>query len=144
MAMGFKRMRDEKLYIQLGYQNFGEYCETETGMKRANVYHYIAIVERLPEDFVCSSIQNGIGIKKLYLLSTLTDEEREQVTDVVDVEDTTVKELKAESEEKSEYSKAILAKMLLNQIFKLFCNRNLVRKGQMNIYLVRYRCTAVT
>jgi len=96
MAMGFKRMRDEKLYLQLGYQNFGDYCENETGMKRANVYHYIAIVERLPEDFVCSSIQNGIGIKKLYLLSNLADEERTEVTEAVDLESTTVKELKAE------------------------------------------------
>jgi len=96
MAMGFKRMRDEKLYIQLGYENFGDYCEKETGMSRMNVYRYISVAENLPENFVTSMLQTGVSSTKLYLLSTLTDEEREQVTDVVDVEDTTVKELRAE------------------------------------------------
>ena len=43
MAMGFKKMRDDKLYKELGYDNFGDYCEGETGMKRQSVYEYISI-----------------------------------------------------------------------------------------------------
>lgn len=99
MAMGFKKMRDEKLYKALGYDNFGDYCENATGMKRANVYHYITVVERLPDDFVCSSIQNGVGFKKLYMLSTLSEDEREEITQTVDLENTTVKGLKAKIKE---------------------------------------------
>ena len=92
MAMGFKKMRDEKLYAALGYENFGDYCEKETGMKRRNVYNYIAIAEKLPQEFVHSSAQ--IGIKKLTLLTTLDDEQREVITENTDLENTSVRELK--------------------------------------------------
>ena len=44
MAVGFKKMRDEKLYKEMGYDTFEKYCETETGLKRRQVYNYIAIV----------------------------------------------------------------------------------------------------
>lgn len=93
MCMGFKEMRDSRLYKELGYSEFGEYCEQETGFKRTNVYNYISVAENLPEDFVHSSGQ--IGIKKLTLLSTLSDEQRETITETTDIENTTVKELKA-------------------------------------------------
>lgn len=92
MAMGFKKMRDEKLYTALGYANFGDYCEKETGMKRRNVYNYIAIAEKLPQEFVHSSAQ--IGVKKLTLLTTLDDEQREEITENTDLENTSVRELK--------------------------------------------------
>jgi len=93
MCMGFKEMRDSRLYKELGYSDFGEYCEQETGFKRTNVYNYISVAENLPEEFVHSSGQ--IGIKKLTLLSTLSDEQRETITETTDIENTTVKELKA-------------------------------------------------
>lgn len=93
MCMGFKEMRDSRLYKELGYSDFGDYCEKETGFKRTNVYNYISVAENLPEDFVHSSGQ--IGIKKLTLLSTLSDEQRETITETTDIENTTVKELKA-------------------------------------------------
>lgn len=93
MCMGFKEMRDSRLYKELGYSDFGEYCEQETGFKRTNVYNYISVAENLSEDFVHSSGQ--IGIKKLTLLSTLSDEQRETITETTDIENTTVKELKA-------------------------------------------------
>ena len=97
MAVGFKKMRDEKLYKALGYMSFEEYCETETQMNRRNVYKYIQIVERLPEKFVSSKTQ--IGKEKLFLLTTLTDEQRDEVVQSVDLESTTVKELKAKIDE---------------------------------------------
>ena len=34
MCMGFKEMRDSKLYKELGYSNFGDYCEKETEIKK--------------------------------------------------------------------------------------------------------------
>lgn len=94
MCMGFKEMRDSRLYKELGYSDFGEYCEQETGMKRSNVYNYIVVVEKLPTDFV-QSIGQRVGMTKLQLLTTINDEQRETITETTDIENTTVKELKA-------------------------------------------------
>lgn len=105
MAMGFRRMRDEKLYRALGYKTFEEYCENETGMKRENVYKYIAIAERLPQgNFVFPGIQN-LGVKKLYLLSTLSEPQRDEIVKNTDLENTTVRELQAKIKELKEKSK---------------------------------------
>lgn len=93
MCMGFKEMRDSRLYKELGYSDFGEYCEQETGFSRMNVYNYIRVAEKLPQDFVNLSLQ--IGVKKLTLLAKLSDEERTELAENIDLESTTVKELKA-------------------------------------------------
>lgn len=97
MAVGYKKMRDEKLYKEMGYKSFEEYCETETGIKRRQVYSYIAIAEKLPAEFVQSTAQ--IGSEKLKLLTALTDEQREEIAESTDLESTTVKELKAKIDE---------------------------------------------
>lgn len=91
MCMGFKEMRDSKLYKELGYQNFEDYCEKETGFTRRNVYNYISIAENLPADFVKPVSQ--IGMRKLVLLSKLSDEERTEITENNDLEQTSVREL---------------------------------------------------
>jgi hypothetical protein len=88
-----KEMRDGKLYKELGYQNFEDCCNAEFGITRMQTYKYIRIAENLSEDFVNSSLQ--IGTTKLSLLAMLDEPTREAVTETVDVENTTVKELKA-------------------------------------------------
>lgn len=93
MCMGFKEMRDSRLYKELGYSEFNDYCKSETGFSDRQVYNYISIVEKLPKELVNSS--SLIGVKKLTLLSTLSDEQRETITETTDIENTTVKELKA-------------------------------------------------
>lgn len=93
MCMGLKEMRDNKLYKELGYQNFEEYCEKEVGFTRQSAYNYIRIAEKLPQDFVNSSLQ--IGTKKLTLLATLDEPQREEIQQATDLESTSVKELKA-------------------------------------------------
>ena len=97
MAKGFKIMRDEKLYKELGYTSFEKYCEVETGMNRRNVYKYITIAEKIPEDFVSSKTQ--IGKEKLLLLAALDDEQREEIAENTDLENVTVKELKRQIDE---------------------------------------------
>ena len=97
MCMGFKEMRDSRLYKELGYSDFGEYCEQETGFSKMNVYRYISIAENLPQDFVTSRLQ--IGVKKLTLLSKLSEEERTQVTENTDLENTSVRELEEKVKE---------------------------------------------
>ena len=101
MAQGFKRMRDEKLYLAMNYNSFEEYCEHETGLARSQIYHCIQIAENLPEKFVHTYGQ--IGVSKLKLLAKLMPEDRDEIAEKVDLENTTVKQLKkkiAELEEK--------------------------------------------
>lgn len=33
MCMGFKKMRDSRLYKELGYSEFNDYCKSETGFQ---------------------------------------------------------------------------------------------------------------
>jgi hypothetical protein len=92
VCKNMKEMRDGKLYKELGYQNFEDCCNAEFGITRMQTYKYIRIAENLSEDFVNSSLQ--IGTTKLSLLAMLDEPTREAVTETVDVENTTVKELK--------------------------------------------------
>ena len=94
MCSGLKTMRDNKLYKELGYQNFEDYCETEVGIKRRNAYNYISIVEKINPENVQSIAQ--IGITKLALLATVSESEQAEIAEKLDLEDTTVKQLKAE------------------------------------------------
>ena len=92
MCSALKKMRDGKLYKELGYQNFEDYCENGAGIGRRHAYKYIAIIEKLPSDFVPSMAH--IGMAKLELLTALTDDQREEITQTVDLESTTVRELR--------------------------------------------------
>lgn len=112
MCMGFKEMRDSKLYREMGYQNFEDYCEKETGFSRMNVYNYISIAEKLPKDFVNSNLQ--IGVKKLTLLSKLSEDDRTEITENTDLESTSVKELEKQIKELK--IKADKAEMLSNRL----------------------------
>jgi hypothetical protein len=89
-----KEIRDGKLYKELGYKSLEDCCRTEFGVKRAQAYKYISIAERLPEDFV--QLTGQIGTEKLSLLAMLDEPTRETVIETVDVENATVKELKAQ------------------------------------------------
>lgn len=94
MCTSLKQMRDGKLYKELGYSNFEDYCETEVGMKKSNAYRYISILEKVDTKNVPPVGQ--IGVKKLALLATLSTEQQAEVAHNVNLEDTTYKELKAE------------------------------------------------
>lgn len=96
MCNGLKTMRDNKLYKELGYQNFEDYCENEVGMKRSNAYNYISIVEKINPENVQSIGQ--IGMTKLALLATISEPEQAEIAEKLDLENTTVKQLKAEIE----------------------------------------------
>ena len=96
MCTAIKQMRDSKLYRALGFDTFEAYTEEKLGMNRNQAYKYIAIADKLSEEFVSSRIQ--IGMTKLTLLTALTDDQREEITQTVDLESTTVRELKAQVE----------------------------------------------
>lgn len=92
MCTAIKQMRDSKLYRALGYDTFEAYTEEKLGMKRAQAYTYIAIADRLSDDFVQSTGQ--IGIQKLYLLAMAPEETRTEIVRQNDLTETTVKELR--------------------------------------------------
>ena len=92
MCVMLKQMRDDKLYKELGYYNFEEYCEEEVGMNRRNAYRYISVIENIKN--VTSMSQ--IGMTKLSLLASLSESQQEEIQEKVKVEDVSVRELKAE------------------------------------------------
>lgn len=96
VCKGLKEMRDGKLYKELGYSSFDNYCENEVGIGRFQAYKYAAIAEM--ENVDSNQHFERIGVTKLALLAKLDEPTREAVTETVDVESVTVKELKAEIE----------------------------------------------
>ena len=95
----FYKMSSEKLYKELGYQNFAEYCESEVGIKRVQGTKYARIGESFSSKNVQSTVHfENLGTEKLYLLAKLDEPEREEIQQNVNVEDVSVKELKAEIE----------------------------------------------
>lgn len=116
MCNGLKTMRDNKLYKELGYPNFEDYCENEVGMKRSNAYNYISIVEKINPENVQTFGQ--ISKSKLMLLATISEPEQAEIAEKLDLESTTVKQLKAEidklkSEKHESQSKLSTAEKLL-------------------------------
>lgn len=93
MCTGLKQMRDDKLYKELGYQNFEDYCEEEVGFNRTQAHKYISIIENTSENVYSSK---HLGVTKLYLLSTISEQEQTEIAEKLDLENTTVKQLKAE------------------------------------------------
>lgn len=94
MCSGLKEMRDGKLYKELGYQNFEEYCGTEFNMTARNARNYISIIENISEEN--RKTFSAFSSSKLMLLSTLSESEQEKITEENDVESMTVKQLESE------------------------------------------------
>lgn len=92
MCTAIKQMRDSKLYRALGHSTFESYAQVMLGMTARQAYSYISIADKLSEDFVKSTSQ--IGIQKLYLLAMAPEETRTEITQTVDLESTTVRELR--------------------------------------------------
>ena len=98
MCIGIEQMRDGKQYKVLGYSNFEEYCQTEFGFTRKNGERYASIGKMLSEKNATSMSQNvdSLGMTKLSLLAKLDEPTREVLTEAVDVNSVTVKELRRE------------------------------------------------
>ncbi len=92
MCTAIKQMRDSKLYRALGYDTFEAYTAEMLGMKQRQAYKYIEIAENLSEEFLHSSAK--LGVQKLYLLAMAPEETRTEIAQTVDLESTTVRELR--------------------------------------------------
>lgn len=93
MCKALKEMHDQKLYRELGYSSFEQYTEEEVGIKRMQAYKYVTIGGM---ENVYSSIHfEKVGVNKLALLAKLDEPQREELQQTVNVEEVSVKELKA-------------------------------------------------
>lgn len=91
MCKALKEMHDQKLYRELGYSSFEDYTEKEVGIRKVQAYKYVAIGST---ENVHSS--EHLGVTKLALLAKLDEPQREKLQQTVDVESTSVRELKKE------------------------------------------------
>lgn len=92
------QVRNNKLYKALGCRNFEEYCEDKLGIKRNQGFKYATIGTMLNEN-VSSTIHfesfQQLNVEKLYLIAKAEEPVREEISRAVDLNNTTVKELKA-------------------------------------------------
>ena len=109
----FYRMKEEKLYKELGYQNFFDYCENHVGIKQTQGMKYAKIGESILNKNLQSTVTSeNIGTEKLYLLAKLDEPEREEIQQNVNVEDVSVKKLKAEIEKIKNDKQAVESDLL--------------------------------
>ena len=92
MCVMLKQMRDEKLYKELGYDTFEDYCKNGVGFSRMHIHRLISISENVKN--VTSMLH--LGTTKLALLSSLSESQQAEIQQTVNLEDTSVRELKAE------------------------------------------------
>lgn len=97
MCIGIEQMHSEKQYKVLGYQNFEDYCQQEFGFTREQGRKYSDVGKMLKGENANSSLHfDELGINKLHLLAKLDEPTRDVLTESIDVENATVKELKAQ------------------------------------------------
>lgn len=97
MCKGLKKMRDDRLYRSLGYDDFDIYCEEMAHIRARQAYNYIATYERLGDEFLQSNAQ--LGITKLELISRLPGDVAAEITEDGSAAEMSVKEIKALVEE---------------------------------------------
>ena len=133
MCQSLKEMRDSKLYKELGYSNFEDYCETEVGIKRRNAYNYISIIEKINPENVQSIAQ--IGVTKLSLLATISQPEQAEIAEKVDLENTTVKQLKSEIDKLKEEKRENQSKLSSSESQRLDAENRLKGVREYNSLL---------
>lgn len=92
MCHDLKVMRDEKLYKEMGFEKFEEYCEQKVGIKSRQAYTYISSYEKLGQNVIAEYAH--IGITKLELLCALDPVHRIDVLENEDLGDMSVSEVK--------------------------------------------------
>lgn len=86
-----KAMRDEKLYKELGFETFDEYCDSKTPFKKRNAYNFIQCFEDYGEQRL--EELSTLGITKLTKLLALNSADREELIESGEAEKMTTREL---------------------------------------------------
>lgn len=102
------QVRNNKLYKALGCRNFEEYCEDKLNLTRKQGQKYAAIGIVLNENGKLTSHFESfqqLSVEKLYLIAKAEEPVREEISRAVDLNNTTVKELKARISELEKQNK---------------------------------------
>jgi hypothetical protein len=97
IAIDLKEIRDRRLYAELGYSDFAEYCENATKTGKRQAYNLISLVEQYKIDDL--SRLAYLGSTKLIALKSLGKEEREELIESGKAEELSVRELKEKIKE---------------------------------------------
>lgn len=97
MGRDLKTVRDERLFTEMGYENFEEYCEKKIGIGKRHGYNFIQIYEKFGEDKLGQLQQ--LGITKLLEIAKLDDEDADDLMQHNDVNAISVRELSAKVDE---------------------------------------------
>lgn len=97
MGRDLKTVRDERLFTEMGYENFEEYCEKKIGIGKRHGYNFIQIYEKFGEEKL-SQLQQ-LGITKLLEIAKLDDEDADDLMQHNDVNALSVRELSAKVDE---------------------------------------------
>lgn len=92
MCKDLKTMRDEKLYLELGYKDFGEYCDKAVGIGARQGYTYIQSLEKLGANVIEEN--SHLGITKLSLLAQMNPVDRVQAIEGGELENMSTREVK--------------------------------------------------
>lgn len=96
MGRDLKAVRDERLFTELGFGSFEEYCEKKVGIGKRHGYNFIQVYEKFGEEKL-QQLQ-GLGITKLLEIAKLDDEDAEDLMRNNDVSGLSTRELSAEVE----------------------------------------------
>lgn len=97
MGRDLKVVRDERLFTEMGYENFEEYCEKKIGIGKRHGYNFIQIYEKFGEEKLGQLQQ--LGITKLLEIAKLDDEDADDLMQHNDVNALSVRELSAKVDE---------------------------------------------
>lgn len=93
MASAIREMRDSKRYKAAGFEDFADYTVNALGIKERQAYNYISVIEKLPEEFIRAHAT--IGVTKLALLTSVNEEEREEILEKIDLDTAKTSEINA-------------------------------------------------
>ncbi len=91
-----KAMRDEKLYAELGYESFEDYCNIKAHISLRGAYNFIKVYETYGDKL--ADIQH-LGITKLVAMTALEPEERLELIESGAAKDLSTRELEKKIEE---------------------------------------------
>lgn len=91
LARKLKVMRDGKLFRAAGFEDFGTYVEEAVGLKTRQAYNYIKVAEKYTDKYLEENAE--LGITKLTLLAQVTEAEREEIEEKLDLGGSTAREV---------------------------------------------------
>lgn len=100
-----KAMRDEKLYIHIGFDTFEDYVEKAHGIGQRQAYNYIQTYEKLGARLMGENAE--AGITKLQLLTKISAVRRDEFLEENHLADISVEELEKLIEEKRGLSEQV-------------------------------------